>query len=68
MNMELEYTYWQGAGWLVGYLNDFPQHKTQGKTIGELEEMLLDVYENIQIEAKRKAERVLKTGRIQIPA
>ena len=66
--MELKYTYWQGDGWLVGYLNDFPQHKTQGKTIQELEEMLLDVYENIQIEAKNKTERVLKTGRIQIPA
>jgi predicted RNase H-like HicB family nuclease len=66
--MDMEYTYWQGDGWLVGYLNDFPQYKTQGKTIGELEEMLLDVYENIQIKAKRKTERVLKTGKIQIPA
>jgi hypothetical protein len=66
--MELDYTYWQGEGWLVGYLNDYPAHKTQGKNIAELEEMLLDVYENIQVEARRKKELVLKTGKIKVPA
>ena len=49
--MELAYTYWEGeSGWLVGCLNDYPEQWTQGKDIAELEEMLLDLYENFQIE------------------
>ncbi|MDR0447889.1 MAG: type II toxin-antitoxin system HicB family antitoxin [Treponema sp.] len=44
--MELHYTYWQEKdGWFLGYLNDYPSHWTQGKTIKELEEMLADLYE-----------------------
>ena len=44
--MELQYTYWQESdGWFLGYLNDYPDHWTQGKTISELEEMLLDLYD-----------------------
>jgi predicted RNase H-like HicB family nuclease len=44
--MELQYTYWQEKdGWFLGYLNDYPKHWTQGKTLTELEEMLADLYE-----------------------
>ena len=44
--MELQYTYWQEKdGWFLGYLNDYPAHWTQGKTVEELEEMLADLYE-----------------------
>jgi predicted RNase H-like HicB family nuclease len=44
--MELEYTYWKsGDGWYIGYLNDWPEHWTQGKDVAELEEMLTDLYE-----------------------
>ena len=67
--IELLYTYWEGEeGWLVGYLNDYPEQWTQGKDISELEEMLMDLYTNIQIEAKRKKEQIKKTGIIRIPA
>ena len=67
--MELAYTYWEGEdNWLVGHLNDYPDQWTQGKDITELEEMLLDLYENIQEEAKRKKERVKKTGVLRVPA
>jgi len=48
--MEMAYTYWEGeGGWLVGYLNNFPDNWTQGKDITELEEMLLDLYINFNI-------------------
>ena len=44
--MELQYTYWKEKdGWFLGYLNDYPDHWTQGKTVEELEEMLTDLYE-----------------------
>jgi predicted RNase H-like HicB family nuclease len=43
--MELDYTYWlEKDGWYLGYLNDYPDHWTQGKTVSELEEMLGDLY------------------------
>jgi len=67
--MELTYTYWEGEnGWLLGYLNDYPEQWTQGKNIPELEEMLIDIYENFQEEAKQKKEQVKKTGVLRIPA
>ena len=67
--MELPYTYWEGeGGWLVGYLNEYPEHWTQGKDITELEEMLLDLYENFQEEVKRAQKQVKKTGVLRVPA
>jgi predicted RNase H-like HicB family nuclease len=58
--MEVRYIYWEAEdGWLVGYLDVYPDHLTQGKTIAELEEMLADVYqirrdEEIRLAEKRK--------------
>ena len=47
--MEITYTFWQEKdGWYLGYLNDYPEYWTQGKSINELEEMLLDIYKNEQ--------------------
>jgi predicted RNase H-like HicB family nuclease len=66
VDMELQYTYWQEkSGWFLGYLNDDPEHWTQGKTVDELEEMLLDLYEI----GKREKEMVIKkTGTLVVPA
>ena len=56
--MEMAYTYWEGEdGWLVGCLNDFPDHLTQGHDLLELEEMLTDVYNIRQEEEKRLAQK-----------
>jgi predicted RNase H-like HicB family nuclease len=44
--MELDYTYFEAdEGGFIGYFNDFPQHVTEGETLEELEEMLLDMFE-----------------------
>jgi len=67
--MEMLYTYWEGEdNWLVGYLNDYPDHWTQGKDIPELEEMLLDLYINFQEEAKKEKKQIKKSGILRIPA
>jgi predicted RNase H-like HicB family nuclease len=68
--MELAYTYWEADdGWLVGYLDAYPDHLTQGKTQTELEEMLTDVYQIRQEEEKGLAQK-RKSGvlRINVPA
>ena len=65
--MELEYTYWQDGEFFVGFLNDYPDDSTQGLTVAELEEALVEVYEIKQEEKKHLAE-IRKTGKIRIPA
>jgi predicted RNase H-like HicB family nuclease len=47
--MELNYTFWQEKdGWYLGFLDEYPEYWTQGKTVEELEEMLIDIYKNEQ--------------------
>ncbi len=66
--MDLEYTYWEdGEGWLIGFLNIWPEHWTQGKGISELEEMLLDLYE-IYKEAQAKIPPIHKIGTLRVLA
>jgi hypothetical protein len=44
--MKLNYTYWESKdGWLIGFLDEFPAWRTQGKDTAELEHMLLDLYD-----------------------
>jgi predicted RNase H-like HicB family nuclease len=56
--MDVAYTYWEADdGWLVGYLNAYPDHLTQGHDLAELEVMLTEVYQIRQEEEKRLAEK-----------
>ena len=56
--MELAYPYWEADdGLFVGFLNDYPDHLTQGHDLAELEEMLADVYQIRQEEEKRLAQK-----------
>jgi predicted RNase H-like HicB family nuclease len=43
--MELRYTYWQDGEFFVGFLDDYPDDSTQGVSLAELEESLVEVYE-----------------------
>lgn len=65
--MELDYTYWQNGRFFVGFLNDYPEDSTQGLTLTELEEALVEVYEIRQEEKQRLAE-IRKKGKLKIPA
>jgi predicted RNase H-like HicB family nuclease len=45
---EMSYTYIEcGQGGYIGYLDEYPQYKTEGETIEELEEMLTSLYDDI---------------------
>ncbi|MCL2043235.1 MAG: type II toxin-antitoxin system HicB family antitoxin [Treponema sp.] len=65
--MELEYTYWQDKEFFVGFLNDYPEDSTQGLSLAELEEALIEVYE-IRQEEKQHLAEIRKTGKLRIPA
>lgn len=38
------YTYWEDDGLFIGYLDEFPDYMTQGISLDELKENLLDIY------------------------
>ena len=50
----------------MGFLNDYLDDFTQGFSLTELEEALLEIYEIKQEEKKHLAE-IRKTGKIKIP-
>jgi len=63
--IELDYTYWHSKdGWLVGYLDIWPDHLTQGRDVPELEEMLADLYAFYKDETK--TEKI--PGRLKVTA
>lgn len=68
--MDVSYTYWEADdGWFVGYLDNYPDHLTQGHDLADLEEMLADVYKIRQEEETRLAQK-RKNGvlRLKVPA
>jgi len=65
--MELDYTYWQDGAFFVGFLNNYPDDSTQGVSLKELEESLVEIYE-VKQEEKKHLAAIRKTGRIKIPA
>jgi hypothetical protein len=50
---ELLYTYWQDGAFFVGFLNDYPEDSTQGISLTELEEALIEIYDVKQEEKRR---------------
>ena len=46
--MKLNYTYEMDGTFYVGCLDDYPEHPTQGETLEDFEENLLDIYNMIQ--------------------
>jgi hypothetical protein len=43
----IRYVYWQDDDMWLGYLEEFPDYMTQGKTVRELQENLKDLYDDL---------------------
>lgn len=41
------YIYWQDEGMWLGYLEEYPDYMTQGKSIEELQDNLKDIYKEL---------------------
>ena len=41
------YIYWREDDMWIGYLEEYPDYRTQGETIEELRENLLGIYEEL---------------------
>jgi len=42
-----KFTYYEEDGSLVGWLDEFPDYRTQGATLEELRENLLDIFQDV---------------------
>jgi hypothetical protein len=43
----LRFVYWQDGDFWLGYLQDYPDYMTQGESLPELKENLLDIYRDL---------------------
>ncbi len=42
-----KYVYWEDEGMWLGYLVEYPDYRTQGKSLEELKENLKDIYNDL---------------------
>lgn len=45
--ISLQFTYWKGDDFFLGYLNEFPDLWTQGESIEDLKHHLADLYRDV---------------------
>ncbi|MDP0495450.1 MAG: type II toxin-antitoxin system HicB family antitoxin [Verrucomicrobiota bacterium JB024] len=57
----MKYIYWQDGSEFIGYLEDFPDYRTQGGTLAELEENLADLHKDL---TSGDIPHVRRTGRL----
>ena len=57
------FVYYEENGMWIGYLEEFPDYRTQGETLEELKENLKDIYEELTSGAIPNVRRV---GELQI--
>jgi len=61
--MKIKYIYWKDENYWLGYLEEYPDYKTQGESLDELKENLKDIY--IELESGT-IPSVRKTGELEI--
>jgi predicted RNase H-like HicB family nuclease len=69
MALRLQLEYWKEGPWLVGRLTQVPGVFSQGATLEELEENILDAYRMMREEQDAKpASSDVQTREIEVPA
>ena len=43
----IKFVYWEDAGAVLGYLQDYPDYWTQGESLDDLKEHLRDLYHDL---------------------
>lgn len=59
---KVKFVYWRSGQFWLGYLQDYPDYKTQGVTLEDLKEHLKDLYRDIhsgEIPGIRKVEELV---------
>ena len=45
--MKTTFTYWQDGEFFIGFLDEYPDYHTQGETLEDLKEHLVDLYKDL---------------------
>ncbi len=53
-----KFIYFEDEGMFVGWLEEYPDYRTQGETLDELKENLLDIYKDVSSGAVQSVRRV----------
>ena len=59
----LKYVYWQDEGMWLGYLEEYPDYMTQGKSLEELQDNLRDIYKEL---TSRSIPHVRRVAELQV--
>ncbi|MFH0825478.1 MAG: type II toxin-antitoxin system HicB family antitoxin [Pseudomonadota bacterium] len=46
--MKMSIIYREEKGWFVGHIQEYPDYESQGKTLEELRDNLIEIYEDIK--------------------
>ena len=46
--MKINIVYKEEEGWFVGHIQEYPDYESQGKTLEELRDNLIDIYDDIK--------------------
>ena len=46
--MKINIIYREERGWFVGHIQEYPDYESQGKTLEELRDNLIEIYEDIR--------------------
>ncbi|OIP40780.1 hypothetical protein AUJ95_04145 [Candidatus Desantisbacteria bacterium CG2_30_40_21] len=46
--MKINIIYKEGKGWFVGHIYEYPDYESQGKTLDELRDNLIEIYNDIR--------------------
>jgi len=49
--MKAAFTYWKHGDFFLGYLDEYPEYQTQGESLEDLKEHLLDLYKDLSSDA-----------------
>ena len=60
---KIKFTYYQEKDFWVGWLEEYPDYRTQGVTLEELKENLKDIYEDLN---SGKISHVRKSGELVV--
>ena len=58
-----KFIYFQDDNMFIGWLEEFPDYKTQGESLNELQENLKDIYEEL---ASGRIQNVLHVGELRV--
>ena len=46
--MKINIVYKEENGWFVGHVQEYPDYESQGKSLGEMRDNLIEIYEDIR--------------------